>query len=118
MTNTSPDVFKNMCDWWLRKARNLKRKGTPSALEVLHRLEEVKFPARTQDAPLWCSECLRVLPKLQEEPAWYAPLRNKLVRWSARLGAPTEPKNTTDALDAILAGKLSLDEALSFLEEV
>ena len=120
MTNDSADVYKDMCAWWLRKARNLKRQGTPASLEVLHCVEALEFPTEAATAPLWCVECIRALPVLQDAPTWFRPLQEKWQRWADRLETPplanTSATTPSGALDALLAGEVSLDEAVQLLE--
>ena len=118
MPYDAAQLYGSLCDWWFRKSRWLKRKGSPTCLEVLHRIESLKFPQCPAEALVWCRKTREVLPELDESalPPWYAAFNKKLVRWQSYFAEALTTQGAQAPVDwtcdQLLAGVVNLEEAI------
>ena len=115
-------LYEDFCNWWFRKSRWLKRKGSPTSMEVLKRLESISqpFPQNAAEALVWCRRSSSVLPDTDDHaPEWYVVIRRKIARWRHYL-AEAVPVSSEKAdfdwtYDQLLEGHVSLDEAVRMM---
>lgn len=118
MAHAAPHLYGSLTEWWFRKARWLKRKGSPTSNEVLHRLESLRFPTNAAEAVLWCRDAAGVLPAATgDEAKWLTELREKLGRWREHFELALRKGRTVKAdldwtFDRLLSGRVTLDEAV------